>query len=199
MSLPNSSRKSPSAPRKDDCHRAGAAEPRSPQGGIKPRDIMTREALRTLTVVIALGGSTNAVLHLLAMAPSAGQALDRRLHACRQTCTPSRRSQAIRQIRHGSPPHPHRRPPAPHEGVAFDARPAAWWLPHRDRPDRGENLREVASIRPRPGRPSFRSPTPHQARQSLARIAPWQSRPEGTVAKVTGKGRPHFFRPGHRL
>jgi dihydroxy-acid dehydratase len=40
--------------------------------GIKPRDIMTREAFENaITVVITLGGSTNAVLHLLAMAHSA--------------------------------------------------------------------------------------------------------------------------------
>ena len=41
--------------------------------GIRPRDIMTKEAFENaITVVIALGGSTNAVLHLLAMAHSAG-------------------------------------------------------------------------------------------------------------------------------
>ena len=41
--------------------------------GIRPRDIMTRKAfLNAITVVTALGGSTNAVLHLLAMAHSAG-------------------------------------------------------------------------------------------------------------------------------
>jgi dihydroxy-acid dehydratase len=41
--------------------------------GIRPRDIMTRKAFENaMTVVIALGGSTNAVLHLLAMAHAAG-------------------------------------------------------------------------------------------------------------------------------
>ena len=44
---------------------------------IKPRDIMTREAFENaITVVITLGGSTNAVLHLLAMAHSADVKLD---------------------------------------------------------------------------------------------------------------------------
>ena len=39
---------------------------------IKPRDIMTREAFENaITVTIALGGSTNTVLHLLAMADAA--------------------------------------------------------------------------------------------------------------------------------
>ena len=41
--------------------------------GIRPRDIMTRKAFENaLTVITALGGSTNAVLHMLAMAHSAG-------------------------------------------------------------------------------------------------------------------------------
>ena len=42
------------------------------KSNIRPRDIMTREAFENaITVVIALGGSTNAVLHLLAMAHAA--------------------------------------------------------------------------------------------------------------------------------
>ena len=42
---------------------------------IKPSDIMTREAFENaITVVISLGGSTNAVLHLLAMAHAIGVA-----------------------------------------------------------------------------------------------------------------------------
>ena len=51
---------------------ASAPAPRSSnllKTGIRPRDIMTRKAFENaITVVIALGGSTNAVLHLLAMA-----------------------------------------------------------------------------------------------------------------------------------
>ena len=43
---------------------------------LRPRDIMTRAAFENaMTVVMALGGSTNAVLHLLAMARAAGVAL----------------------------------------------------------------------------------------------------------------------------
>ena len=56
-----------------DCFDAGAAVVNLIKLGIKPRDIMTREAFENaITVVIALGGSTNAVLHLLAMAHAAG-------------------------------------------------------------------------------------------------------------------------------
>ena len=73
MSLPNSSAQAAVSPdKKDDCRRAGAAVLELVARGIKPRDIMTRKAFENaITVVIALGGSTNAVLHLLAMAHSA--------------------------------------------------------------------------------------------------------------------------------
>jgi dihydroxy-acid dehydratase len=55
----------------DECHRAGAAIRHLLEQDIKPRDIMTREAFENaMVVVIALGGSTNAVLHLIAMARS---------------------------------------------------------------------------------------------------------------------------------
>ncbi|MCC7413613.1 MAG: dihydroxy-acid dehydratase, partial [Gammaproteobacteria bacterium] len=74
MSLPNSSAQiAISAEKKEDCRRAGAAALALLKADIKPRDIMTRKAFENaITVTIALGGSTNAVLHLLAMAHSAG-------------------------------------------------------------------------------------------------------------------------------
>jgi dihydroxy-acid dehydratase len=72
MSLPFSA----SIPAEDpdkigECHAAGAAILNLLEKDIKPRDIMTREAFENAMVVImALGGSTNAVLHLIAMARS---------------------------------------------------------------------------------------------------------------------------------
>ncbi|HEX4120375.1 MAG TPA: dihydroxy-acid dehydratase [Verrucomicrobiae bacterium] len=74
MSLPNSSAQTAiSKAKKEDCQRAGAAVYAMLERGIRPLDIMTREAFENaVTVVIALGGSTNAVLHLLAMANTAG-------------------------------------------------------------------------------------------------------------------------------
>jgi dihydroxy-acid dehydratase len=74
MSLPNSSAQAAVSPAKaDDCRRAGAAVVNLIRLGLKPLDIMTRKAFENaITVVIALGGSTNAVLHLLAMANAAG-------------------------------------------------------------------------------------------------------------------------------
>jgi dihydroxy-acid dehydratase len=73
MSLPNSSaQEAVSGQKRDDCTRAGAAVVRLIDLGITPRQILTRKAFENaVTVVIALGGSTNAVLHLLAIASSA--------------------------------------------------------------------------------------------------------------------------------
>ncbi len=73
MSLPNSSAQNAISPAKlDDCRRAGAAVVEMLRQGIKPRDILTKKAFENaITVVIALGGSTNAVLHLLAIAHAA--------------------------------------------------------------------------------------------------------------------------------
>jgi len=78
MSLPNSSaQEAVSEDKKNDCHRAGEAVMELIDKDIRPRDIMTREAFENaITVVIALGGSTNAVLHLLAMAHSADVQLE---------------------------------------------------------------------------------------------------------------------------
>lgn len=80
MSLPGSSAQNAiSADKNDDCRRAGAAVLELIEQDIKPRDIMTRQAFENaITVTIALGGSTNAVLHLLAMADSVDVPL--RLH-----------------------------------------------------------------------------------------------------------------------
>jgi dihydroxy-acid dehydratase len=73
MSLPNSSAQDAiSDQKRADCARAGAAVVELIQRGIRPRQIMTRKAFENaITVSIALGGSTNAVLHLLAIASSA--------------------------------------------------------------------------------------------------------------------------------
>jgi len=73
MSLPNSSAQNAISPAKmEDCRRAGAAVVNLLRQGIKPLDILTKKAFENaITVVIALGGSTNAVLHLLAIAHAA--------------------------------------------------------------------------------------------------------------------------------
>ena len=73
MSLPNSSAQAAISDEKMmDCHDAGAAVMNLIENNIRPRDILTKKAFENaITVVTALGGSTNAVLHLLAMAHAA--------------------------------------------------------------------------------------------------------------------------------
>lgn len=70
MSLPGSSAQEAISPEKrEDCRLAGQAIRWLLDNDIKPSDIMTRKAFENaITLVIACGGSTNAVLHLLAMA-----------------------------------------------------------------------------------------------------------------------------------
>ena len=74
MSLPYSGSIPAEDPAKiDECHRAGEAILKLLEMDLKPSQIMTREAFENaMVVVIALGGSTNAVLHLIAMARSVG-------------------------------------------------------------------------------------------------------------------------------
>ena len=78
MSLPGTASPPAVDPRREsDAERAGAAVVNLARLGIYPRDIMTRRAFENaIAVVNALGGSTNAVLHLLAIAHEAGVRLD---------------------------------------------------------------------------------------------------------------------------
>ena len=77
MSLPYSSSTPAMDPGKaEECLKAGAAVRHLLENDIKPRDIMTRAAFENaMVIVIALGGSTNAVLHLIAMARAVGVSL----------------------------------------------------------------------------------------------------------------------------
>ncbi|MEO8860488.1 MAG: dihydroxy-acid dehydratase, partial [Ginsengibacter sp.] len=72
MSLPySSSNPALSEAKKKECHEAGAAIRLLLEKDIKPSDIMTKKAFENaMTIVMVLGGSTNAVLHLIAMAKS---------------------------------------------------------------------------------------------------------------------------------
>ena len=74
MSLPNSSSQDAvSEDKNNDCFRAGEAVVNLLNKDIKPSDIMTKKAFENaITLIIALGGSTNAVLHLIAMADATG-------------------------------------------------------------------------------------------------------------------------------
>jgi dihydroxy-acid dehydratase len=74
MSLPySSSNPALSEDKKKECVEAGKAIKILLEKDIKPSDIMTRKAFdNALTIIMALGGSTNAVLHMIAMAHSIG-------------------------------------------------------------------------------------------------------------------------------
>ncbi|HEU4627052.1 MAG TPA: dihydroxy-acid dehydratase, partial [Steroidobacteraceae bacterium] len=73
LSLPNSSaQEAVGDAKRNDCRRAGAAVVSMLEAGIRPADILTRKAFENaITMTIALSGSTNAVLHLLAIAHEA--------------------------------------------------------------------------------------------------------------------------------
>ena len=73
MSLPNSSAQAAiSSDKKNDCQKAGEAAMNLIVKGVRPSDIITKKSIENAyTVVCALGGSTNAVLHLLAIARAA--------------------------------------------------------------------------------------------------------------------------------
>ena len=78
MSLPGDASIPAIDPRKvDEARKAGSALLRLLEEDVRPRDIMTRRAFENaITVVLAMGGSTNAVLHLMAIANEAGVELD---------------------------------------------------------------------------------------------------------------------------
>jgi dihydroxy-acid dehydratase len=78
LSLPYSSSLPAEDPGKaEECRRAGAAARLLLERDLKPRDILTRKSFENaITMVMAVGGSTNAVLHLLAIAKAAGVRLE---------------------------------------------------------------------------------------------------------------------------
>ncbi|MCH8920716.1 MAG: dihydroxy-acid dehydratase [Chloroflexi bacterium] len=77
MALPYSASIPATDPRRDDlCRRTGEAALRLLEADLKPRDILTKAAFENaIAVVVAIGGSTNAALHLLAIAREAGVSL----------------------------------------------------------------------------------------------------------------------------
>ena len=78
LSLPGSSaQQATSSDKRTDSYNAGAAVHRLIERGIKPSDILSRESFENaITLTVALEGSTNAVLHLLATASAAGVPLE---------------------------------------------------------------------------------------------------------------------------
>jgi dihydroxy-acid dehydratase len=89
LSLPDtSSRPAVAEEKREECRRVGAALRLLLERGIRPRDILTREAfVNATTTLAAIGGSTNGILHLLALAREAGVAFTLRdiQTICRKT------------------------------------------------------------------------------------------------------------------
>ena len=126
MSLPGVS----SIPATDDrilesCRRAGAAALDLLERGVTPRDILTKEAFENAVAVVAsMGGSTNAVLHLLAIAHEAGVSLDSGgLRPGQHAYSLHRRHETRREVRHGRP-RPGRRGAPGDEAAAGRGTPA---------------------------------------------------------------------------
>ena len=161
--------------------RCSRAEP--DRKDIKPLDIMTREAFENaITVVIALGGSTNAVLHLLAMAREAGVPLTLDDFTRSVPSPGAGRRETQRQVPDVGTDRDRR-----HSAADEDA--ARRGLLHGDcmtvtGKTLAENLADVATI-PRTGHRS-RLRQSDQAGQPPGDSV-WQPGPEGAVAKISGK------------
>ena len=105
MALPGSSSQPAIDPRRDEqAFAAGQAVVRLLELGIRPRQIMTKEAFENaIAITMALGGSTNAVLHLLAIAAEgARRARPRRLQPSGRPRAAHRRHEAARSVPHGA-------------------------------------------------------------------------------------------------
>ena len=139
MSLPYSSSTPAEDPLKlDECFRAGAAILNLLELDLKPREIMTREAFENAMVIVtALGGSTNAVLHLIAMARSVNVPLTLDDFQKFSNKTPLLSDfKPSGGLCHGRPAI-RRRPACCVEDFASCRGPVAWRLRHRDRQNAG--------------------------------------------------------------
>ena len=165
LSLPNSSaQEAVSEHKRQDSYNAGAAVHNLVERGIRPSDILCREAFENaITVAIALEGSTNAVLHLLAIASAGGIPLELDdFTRNRRPGTRARRHAPGRPLRNERTDR-NRRHSATDENAARGRSPARR-LPHRHRQYPG---REPVGGGALPGRPADHPAVfqPHQARQ----------------------------------
>ncbi len=138
-----------------------------------------------MVVVMALGGSTNAVLHLIAMARAVGRAADdRRLPEGQRPRAVPGRPEAQRQVRAGRPAQ--RRRHAGRDEVPAGKGPARRRLPDRHRQDAGREPARPARPQAR-GRTSFTRSKTRSSRPGTSRFSRGNLAPEGAVAKITGK------------
>ena len=148
MSLPGSAAPPATDRRRDGfARKSGEAVVGLLRRGITARDIMTKEAFENaIAVVMAFGGSTNAVLHLLAIAARGrGRPDPRRLQPDRRAGAAPGRRQAVRRVRHDR--HRPRRRRAGGDAGAARRRPHERRLPHGDRLDDGREPRRTSARR----------------------------------------------------
>ena len=198
MSLPYSSSIPAVDPAKlDECFRAGAAIRVCLEKDIKPRDIMTRNAFENaMVVVMALGGSTNAVLHLIAMARSVDvpltiddfQKVSDRIPFLADL-KPS--GKYVQEDLHAGGRN------AGRDEISAGKRPARRRLPDRDRQDRGRESAKPAGAETGPGRvPSARQPDQGDRPHSDSARQPGARRGRGQNHR---QGRQSVHRPGQGL
>ncbi len=191
MSLPNSSAQAAVSREKlADCAAAGEAVLALLKRGIRPSDILTKEAFENaMTTVIALGGSTNAVLHLLAIAHAAG--VDLKLDDWTQV---GQRVPVLADLK----------PSGQH--LMWDLVQIGGIRPlMRTLLDEGLLYGDCLTVTGKPLRDNLADVTPYPAGQTVVR--PWQDpikpdshlvvlygslAPGGAVAKISGKEGLHF-------
>ena len=178
----------------DECFRAGAAIRMLLERDIKPRDIMTRAAFENaMVVVMALGGSTNAVLHLIAMARAVEVPLTiDDFQAVSDRAPVPGRSEAQRQIRAGRSAR--RRRHAGRDEVSAGKRAARRRLPDGDRQDDGAKTWQTCRGSSRASRSSSPLEKPIKPTGHI-QILRGNLAPEGAVAKITGKEGTRFTGP----
>ena len=198
MSLPySSSYPAVSEEKMDECRHAGTALRHLVENDIKPSDILTRKAFENaITVVMALGGSTNAVLHLIAMAKAADVPLThRRFPGDFRPNAAAGGPEAERTVCDGRPFRSRRRPGSASFVAGRGA--AARRLPDGDRADAGGKRGGPARPEGRPARH-----LPHQ-RPDQADGTPadslWQPGHRGRGRQDHGQGGNAFLRPGQGL
>ena len=190
MSLPGSASAPAVDGRRDYARRSPPAKrwSRCSREGITARQILTKPAFENaIAVVMALGGSTNAVLHLLAIA-----------HEARSTLTMADfdrigrkvphlgRREAVRPLRHERRRR-HRRRARRHARAAARRRPARRRRAHRHRQDRGARTSPTSTRRRRTATSSTRSAAPI-ARDRRHRDPARLARPGGRRREVGGHG-----------
>ncbi len=161
---------------------------------LKPRDIVTRKSIENaVAVIMATGGSTNAVLHFLAIAHAADVewTIDD-FERVRQKTPGDLRPEAQRPVPGGRPA-PRRRHPAGDEDAA-QRRPAARRLHDDHRQDHRRNLADIPDA-PRADQDVIRRIDNPMYKQGHLAILKGNLSPEGCVAKITGLKNPVITGP----